>query len=251
MTGQPIVAKCHQIQFEDKVKFIEEFTKVMNTGLAQARVEHPHFCKILDFVLDVDMEQRTFFVYHILEDLESDVGRVIEERKRDQRIPNEDEVMTFLAQTTQALAYAHSKQIAHRNLEPNNIFMDREGVYKIGDFASYFEKKGNSKASTTTGTKSYMSPQQRLLISGEVESYDAFKSDVFSLGMTTLAFATATLVEKPWPLASMSQRVEATLQELRCSQPLKDLSKSMMTIEEADRPTMQQVLDALVPPPLE
>jgi len=53
---------------------------------------------------------------------------------------------------------AHSKQIAHRDLKPTNVFMTREGGYKIGDFGSYFEKKGSLPAVTTVLHES----QQRL-----------------------------------------------------------------------------------------
>ena len=73
---QPVVAKCHELQFSDgKAEFIQQFTRVMNAGLTQARVEHLHSCKILEFALDVDMEQGSFYVYHILEALNKDVGR--------------------------------------------------------------------------------------------------------------------------------------------------------------------------------
>ena len=188
---QPIVAKCHDIELVSKPEFIEQMTRVMNAGLAQARVDHPHSCKILDFALDVDIERRIFSVYHVLEALPNDLEQDIKERKKHDRIPSEDEVKTFLLQAAQALAYAHEKQIAHRDIKPNNIFMEREGFYKIGDFGSYFEKKGGNSAVTDvgTGTLPYMSPGQRGLIGGDVESYDAYKSDVFSLGVNTLAFA--------------------------------------------------------------
>ena len=219
----------------------------MNAGLAQARVDHPYSCKILDLGLNVNMERRIFSVYHMLETLDKDVGQDIKERKRDQRTPREDEIKTLLSQTAQALAYAHSKQIAHRDLKPNNIFMDQEGVFKVGDFGSYFEK---SMAPSLAGTIAYMSSQQRQIICGEAEDYDAIKSDVFSLGVTTLAFASVAQLVKPWPLATLSKTVEATLQRVSCSEPLKDLIRSMLAFEEGARPTMQQICAALAQSPV-
>ena len=86
--NQPVVAKCHDIELVSKPQFIEEMTRVMNAGLAQARVDHPHSCKILDFALDVDIERRIFSVYHVLEDLPNDLEQNIKERKKDHRIPS-------------------------------------------------------------------------------------------------------------------------------------------------------------------
>ena len=110
---------------------------------------------------------------------------------------------------------------------------------KAGDFWSYFEKKASKPAVTIAGTLPYMSPQQRRIISGKAESYDTYKSDVFSLGVTTLTFASVTLLVKPWPLASLSQAVETSIQELRGSALLKDLLRSMLAYEEGHRPTIQ------------
>ena len=250
--NQPILAKCHDIQFVTKPQFIEDFTKVMNAGLAQARVDHRHACKILDFGLDVNTERNLFSVFHVLEALPKDVEQNIKERKQDHRIPSEDEVKMLLLQIAQALAYAHENQIAHRDIKPNNIFMEREGFYKIGDFGSYFEKKGGRAAVTSLGigTLPYMSPGQRGLIGGDVESYDAYKSDVFSLGLTALTFATVTLLEKPWPLETFGQKVEATMQGVHCSDPLKNLIRSMLAFDEGARPNMQYVCDVLDPPKL-
>ena len=250
--GKPIVAKCHEIQYVkcSKAEFTKQFNKAMNTGLAQARIDHLHSCKILEICLDVDISKNIYFVYHILEALDKDLGKEIEERKRRQQIPRENEVQTFLAQTSAALAYAHSKAIAHRDLKPANIFMNRYGVFKVGDFGSYFESQADMPATTATGTLFYMSPEQRSVWTGTGENYNAYKGDVFSLGLTTLAFASATLVERPWLLDRLriSQEVEAVLQGLRYSEPLKNLLRSMLAYEEGARYNMQQVCAALAPP---
>ena len=74
--------------------------------------------------------------------------------------------------------------------------MDRQGLYKVGNFGSYFEKKDITQAATATGTLFYMSPRQRCIFACTAERYDVYASDVFSLGMTTLAFASATLVDR-------------------------------------------------------
>ena len=44
-------------------------------------MDHPHSCRILDFGLD--MQRCTFSVYHVLEALDRDVEKDIEDRKPD------------------------------------------------------------------------------------------------------------------------------------------------------------------------
>jgi serine/threonine protein kinase len=224
----PIVAKCHEIQYIGKAQFTEHFNLAMNAGMAQARVEHPNTCKILELCLDVDFEKGLFSVYHILEALEKDLGKEITERNTVDRVPSEAEAKNFLVQTAQALAYAHIKNIAHRDIKPDNIFIDREGAFKVGDFGTYFEKKASMPAVTALGTLPYMSPQQRKIITGEGQDYDAFKSDVYSLGFTTLSLASVTLFERPWPLEDLKPTAQAKVQKLGYSVALTDLLLAML-----------------------
>lgn len=88
-----------------------------------------------------------------------------------------------------ALTYSHEKGVAHRDIKPSNIFIDLQGKYKIGDFGCFFEKKIDTRAKTLAGTLPYMSPQQRQKYAGFVQTYSAFKADVYSLGVTLYALA--------------------------------------------------------------
>jgi hypothetical protein len=194
----------------------------------------------------VNFEQGQFFVYHILEALEKDLGKEITERKTARRVPSEAEARNFLVQMTQALAYAHSKRIAHRDIKPGNIFLDREGTFKVRDFGTFYEKKASMPATTGIGTLAYMSPQQRKIITGETQGYNAFKSDVYSLGLTTLSLASMTLFAMPWPLNSLKSTARAKVQELGYSAELKNLLLAMLEEREETRPTMQEVFSTLM-----
>ena len=44
------------------------------------------------------------------------------------------DIFALLRQILDALAYVHSLNIIHRDLNPANIFLDSEGHIKIGDF---------------------------------------------------------------------------------------------------------------------
>ncbi len=83
----------------------------------------------------------------------------------------------YAVQTAHGLAAAHSRDIAHRDLKPDNIFITRDGRVKILDFglAKTIEKSLDSQdthiatmtsdapltgAGTVVGTAGYMSPEQ-------------------------------------------------------------------------------------------
>ena len=169
-SNERVVAKYHDIQYVDKAELIEKFNLMINACIAQARVEHLHNCKIQEIYVDFD--QALFSVNHILEALDKELEK---ERKRDRRVSSEAEIREFLAQTAQVLAYVHSKRIAHLDIKPDNIFLDWEGAFKVGDFGTFFERKASLPANTAAGTLPYMSPQKRKRITGEVQGYNAFK----------------------------------------------------------------------------
>jgi len=91
---------------------------------------------------------------------------------------NEDQIAIWFIQILQGLSFLHSRNIMHRDLKPQNIFIaDNGSRVMIGDFGvcKVLQSKADL-ASTIAGTPYYLSPE---IFQGKPYS---FKSDIWSLG---------------------------------------------------------------------
>ena len=106
-----------------------------------------------------------------------------------------DRARRVLADVAEALAYAHGQGIVHRDVKPENIFLDeRTGRALLSDFgiARTITADGHAPvtmANVAIGTPAYMSPEQ--LDGSPVDG----RSDVYSLGLAGWELLTG---RRPW-----------------------------------------------------
>ncbi len=99
------------------------------------------------------------------------------------------EAAEYVKKVAEAVAYAHSKGVIHRDLKPGNILLDPNGEPKVTDFGLAKRVEGDSGLTATgqiLGTPSYMPPEQA---SGKTEEVKE-ASDVYSLGAILYACLT-------------------------------------------------------------
>ncbi|MBP1660048.1 MAG: Serine/threonine-protein kinase PknB [Candidatus Aminicenantes bacterium] len=89
------------------------------------------------------------------------------------------QAVPIACQICDGLAEAHRLGIAHRDLKPQNVMIDEEGVAKIMDFglARLLDQEGRDGAGSHSGTPAYVSPEQI-----RSESADG-RADLYSLGI--------------------------------------------------------------------
>ncbi|KAF4321042.1 hypothetical protein BBO99_00000790 [Phytophthora kernoviae] len=85
-------------------------------------------------------------------------------------------IMSWFAQLVLAVAYIHGKNVLHRDLKAQNIFLTHKNVVKLGDFGISKALAGDDTANTACGTPESMSPE---ICRGEPYGK---KSDIWSLG---------------------------------------------------------------------
>jgi NIMA (never in mitosis gene a)-related kinase 1/4/5 len=100
-----------------------------------------------------------------------------------------NEILDVTIQLCEGLNYLHNRDIIHRDIKSQNIFLTKNNTIRIGDFGLAKKLKKNNRNSymTKVGTDCYMAPE---VLQGELYGKPA---DVWSLGcvlheMCTLNF---------------------------------------------------------------
>jgi serine/threonine protein kinase len=108
------------------------------------------------------------------------------------------QVVSIVARVADALAYAHSNHVVHRDVKPANVMYEPESdQVKVTDFGiARITDSSKTKTGMVLGTPSYMSPEQ---LSGK--KIDG-RSDLFSLGVMLYQMACGKL---PFAGDSMAQ----------------------------------------------
>jgi len=141
-----------------------------------ARLQHPNIVT----VFDVSCENDNYF--YVMEFLEGhSLRRELE--LRGGRMPDK-EFWNILRQVVEGLSFAHSMNVVHRDVKPDNIFLLKDGRVKLTDFgiarAADYEQTHLTKTGVMMGTLAYVSPEQLQ----DAKNVD-HRADIFSLGVVT------------------------------------------------------------------
>lgn len=166
-------------EFEDEalVEVRERFFREAETA---GRLDHPNIVTVYDAGEEQDLA-------YIAMDYLKGVS-LAEFCKSDNLLPP-GEALRVAAQVADALDYAHSQNVVHRDVKPANIIYDRDsGTVKVTDFGvACLTDSSKTKTGTVLGSPSYMSPEQFAGI--KVDG----RSDIFSLGVTLFQLLTGKL----------------------------------------------------------
>lgn len=112
-------------------------------------------------------------------------------------------VLDIMAKVADALDFAHSQNVVHRDIKPHNIMYDSESkTVKVTDFGiARITDSSKTKTGMVLGTPSYMSPEQ--LAGMKIEG----RSDLFSLGVSLYQLICGTLPFQGDSMAQLMYRI--------------------------------------------
>ncbi|KAJ7449679.1 kinase-like domain-containing protein [Mycena latifolia] len=191
-----------------------------------------------------------------------DLSTVIKQAVKQNRPISEDAVWGYFMQILLALNHCHNTgghgrtasagsaneidgkerraQILHRDLKPDNVFLDESNTVKLGDFGLSKQLAQATFANTYVGTPYYMSPELM-----QEKAYDS-KSDIWSLGC--LIYELCAL-KPPFHEAKTHNELSILIRNARVpplprgySQALGGVIKAMLNLNPAMRPSAAQLL---------
>lgn len=174
--GRIVAVKVMLPQYANDDDFARRFRQ---EAAAAANLQSPYIVNVYDWGHDAG----TYFI--VMEYVRgSDLKSAIKQRGA----INQRKVAEIGSQVCQALTVAHSQDIIHRDIKPQNIMIQPDGNVKVMDFGIARAKNSLSeKTGNVLGTAHYISPEQ-------AQGKDVTAAtDIYSLGVVMYEAATGKL----------------------------------------------------------
>lgn len=217
-----------------------------NEAQAVAALNHPHILQVHDFG-EERIENDEVITYLVMPYI---TGGTLRDRIRAANGPLPVvEGIEYLKQAAQAIDYAHSRQVLHRDVKPSNMLLKEDwllladfGVAKLLTSDTY-----RSRTSVGAGTPEYMAPEQTQgraeaasdLYSLVVTAYQLFTGHLPFSGDTTYAIMMKQISTAPPPprqfYPQMSPTIESVLLRGLSKQPSQRYPSCMAFIEALER----------------
>ncbi|MDH5316309.1 MAG: serine/threonine protein kinase, partial [Gemmatimonadota bacterium] len=243
--GRKVVVKVLPPEMAAGVN-VERFEREIQLA---ARLQHPHIVPLLTAGAEGDL------LYYVMPFIEGESLRA--KLAREGELPVRETVQ-ILKEVLDALKYAHSERVVHRDIKPDNVMLSR-GHAVVTDFGvakAVSESTGESSLTSlgvALGTPAYMSPEQ-----AAADPHVDHRADLYAVGALAYEMLTgrppfsganpqavlaAHITQAPVPVTAHRDSVPAGLNEL----VLRCLAKKA-----ADRPQradeLLPLLDALLTP---
>lgn len=166
-----VALKVLQPKLADEPEFVDRF---LREARAAAKFSHPNVVTVFD--TGIDDKGVHFIAFEFVH------GGTAEDLLERQGKISPETVVRIALGVAEALAFAESKGIVHRDVKPENILLTPEGVPKLADLGLAKQIESNEGTNLTQtgmvlGTPLYMSPEQALGDPLDI------RSDLYALGL--------------------------------------------------------------------
>ncbi|WP_236785265.1 Stk1 family PASTA domain-containing Ser/Thr kinase [Anaerococcus ihuae] len=173
-----VAIKILKDQYAEDDEFVKKFS---NEAMSAARLTHVNIVSVYDIGEDLIEGKKIHYI--VMEYVD---GETLKDKIDREKILSNHDIVDYSIQIAQALNQAHSSNIIHRDIKPQNILMDKYGLLKVTDFgiARVSTNATITYTSSILGTVHYISPEQ-----AKGKFVDE-KSDLYSLGVVMYEMAT-------------------------------------------------------------
>ncbi|HXG66112.1 MAG TPA: serine/threonine protein kinase [Blastocatellia bacterium] len=183
-TGEAVIIKALNTTLQGTLDPELEWTLVenfQNEAIALDKVRHPNIIRRLGHGTAADLEGVPFH-YLVLEYM---AGGDLQSFCRRKPLGLSDALFYF-QQVAEALAYAHSRQVIHRDIKPNNLLLSADHrIIKIADFGVAKIAHQATDEITRVGTNVYAPPEHHPdSASGPLDEQLTSSADVYSFAKT-------------------------------------------------------------------
>ena len=200
------------------------------------QLKHPNIVTYKDSFFDKDNCLNIVMVFCEMGDMYTKI------RKQKGEYFPEETILLWIAQLCLALSYVHDKQILHRDIKTQNIFIQNEHTIRIGDFGiAKGYNQNQDLGGSLIGTPLYMAPE----VYNSSKKY-SFRSDIWSLGCCIFEMCNLknAFEAKSWNavFVKVNKGQRAQLNS-RYSPDMKNLVDSMLSVNGKNRPTIASILE--------
>lgn len=209
-----VAVKMLRDQFLADKELLEQFRREAKSA---ARLIHPYIINIYDVVSEGDIQ------YIIMEYVD---GVTLKEYLKEHKLPL-NAVLEISVRLADALQHAHSRNIIHCDIKPQNILIDKYLNPKITDFgiAKMISNQTTVYTAAVMGSVHYISPEQA--VGGKITA----SSDVYSLGVVLFEMLTGQV--------PFTGNTAVSVAMMHAEKPVPSLSDFMDEVPEG----LQQIID--------
>lgn len=223
LTGAKVAIKSIEKTYlkDERVK-----RKVYQEVAGMSRIKHPNVVRLYEV-----FESTQHF--HIVMEY-CGCGTLLQYIKSRERL-EEQQTRLFFRQLVEAVKACHKSGVAHRDLKLENVFLQGDGLLKLGDFGMSRVVKPGQRVQEQCGTLAYSAPE--VLSDRE---YEPFPVDVWGLGVMLFSMLTGKNPFKATSEQDLSRAIlrgELTIPAV-ISPPAGELIKSLLAIHPSHRPSL-------------
>lgn len=170
-----VAIKVLKSEFREDENFLKKF---QTEAQSAAGLLHPNIVNIYDVGEDRNV------IYIVMEYID---GITLKEYIQKKGNLTSKEVISIAVQVCNAMEVAHSRNIIHRDIKPQNIMITKEGKVKVTDFGIAKATSSNTISTNMMGSVHYTSPEQAR------GGFSDAKSDIYSLGISMYEMITGEL----------------------------------------------------------